>query len=173
MEVPSERGVLYYVCRAAGLPRAAIGTRGTTPVLDTHAPVPVGIQVLIADGHPAVRRALAICVEAYDDLYLAGEVASGQDAIRLCASTQPDVILLDVTLPDLTGAAPTRAIHEVCPRISVIAMCTFQEEKLAGEFLKAGAVSYLLKNVSADELAHAIRSAYSGHAGLHADLTSG
>jgi NarL family two-component system response regulator LiaR len=132
--------------------------------------VPDGIRVLIADDHIAVRRALAICVAAYNDLCLAGEVASGEEAICLCACTQPDVVLLDVNLPDMTGAAATRAIHGICSQISVIAMCTFQEEGLVAETLKAGAVGYLLKNVSADQLAHAIRSAHAGHSGLQAEL---
>jgi len=139
-------------------------------VSDFHIPVPGGIQVLIADSHAAVRRALSICVAAYDDLYLAGEVATGDEAIRLCARTRPDVVLLDVTLPDLPGAAAIRAIHEVCPRIPIIAMCTFQEERLVGDALKAGAVSYVLKNISAEQLARTIRSVYAGQPGSPAHI---
>jgi DNA-binding NarL/FixJ family response regulator len=102
-------------------------------------------------------------VEAYDDLHLAGSIATGEEAIRLCTCSQPDVVLLDVSLPDMAGSAAIRAIREVGPQISIIAMCTFQEEGLTKETLKAGAVGYLLKNVTADRLACAIRSAHAGH----------
>lgn len=128
------------------------------PVLDC-------IQVLVVDEHAAVRRALATCVAAYDDLCLSGQAASGEEAIRLCGCIHPDVILLDLTLPDMTGAATVKAIREVSPRVPVIVLCTFQEEGLVGEALRAGAVGYLLKNVSAEQLARAIRSAYAGRSG--------
>jgi NarL family two-component system response regulator LiaR len=97
---------------------------------------------------------------AFDDLVLAGQATNGEEAICLCACTQPDVVLLDVTLPDMTGAAAIRTILERCPASRVIATCTFQEEKLIPEALRAGAVGYLLKNVSADQLVSAIRAAH-------------
>jgi NarL family two-component system response regulator LiaR len=120
------------------------------------------IRVLVVDEHAGLRRAIATFLEAVDDLELAGQAANGEQAICLCASALPDVVLMDVTLPDMTSAAAVQAIHLRCPSIQVIAMCTFQEEDLAAEVLLAGAASYLLKNVSAVELANAIRRAYAG-----------
>jgi NarL family two-component system response regulator LiaR len=118
------------------------------------------IRVLVVDEHAGLRRALATFLGAVDDLELAGQAANGEEAICLCACAQPDVVLMDVTLPGMTGAAATQAIHLRWPSIQVIAMCTFQEEGLVAEVLLAGAASYLLKNVSAVELANAIRRAY-------------
>ena len=118
------------------------------------------IRVLIVDEHAGVRRAIATFLGAVDDLELAGQAANGEEAVRLCAGCQPDVVLMDVTLPDMTGAAATRAIRQNWPSIQVIAMSTFQEEDQVAEVLLAGATSYLLKNVSAGELASAIRAAH-------------
>lgn len=117
------------------------------------------IRVLIVDDHAAVRRALCTFLAAFDDFVLVGEVANGEEAIRLCARTHPDVVLLGVTLSDMTGAAATRAILERCSTSRVIATYTFQEADSILEALSAGAVSSLLKNVSADELASTIRAA--------------
>jgi len=132
-------------------------------VSDLDASMPRRIRVLIADDNVGVRQAMAMCVAAYDDLRLVGEAASGDEAIRQCASAHPDVVLLDVSLPDMPGASVTRAIHNVWSPASIIAMCTFQEERSLSEVLKAKALGYLLKNVSADQLAQAIRSAHAGH----------
>jgi two-component system, NarL family, response regulator LiaR len=115
---------------------------------------------MVVEENAAVRHALSTFLKAFDDLVLAGQVASGEDAVRLCARAHPDIVLLDVTLPDMTGAAATRAILEHCPCCRVIGICTFQEEALIPEVLAAGAMRYLLKNVSADELANAIRTAH-------------
>ena len=112
------------------------------------------------DEHAGVRRAIATFLGAVDGLELAGQAANGAEAIRLCAGCQPDVVLMDVTLPDMTGAQATHAIRQNWPSIQVIAMSTFQEEDQVAEVLLAGATSYLLKNVSAGELASAIRQAY-------------
>ena len=166
MEVPSGGDMLYHECSATEV----LKRRGDSPMSNFRAPVPGAVRVLVADSHAAVRRALAMSVEAYDDLHLVGNTATGEEAIRVCACTQPDVVLLDVSLPDMTGAAVIRAIHRLYPRISIIALSTFQEERLAGEVLNAGAVSYLLKNVSAEQLARAIRAAYAGQPRLQPDL---
>ena len=117
------------------------------------------IRVLVVDDHAGVRHAIAAFMTAVEDLEWAGEAASGEEAIRLCPGILPDVVLMAVSLPDMTGAAATWAIHQRWPGVRVLAMCTFQEEELAREMLRAGAVGYLLKNVSADELARVIRAA--------------
>jgi NarL family two-component system response regulator LiaR len=121
---------------------------------------------MLVDDHKMVRRGLAAFLQAYDDLQLAGEAENGEAAIQLCAETHPDVILMDMLLPGLDGAATTRAIRQQFPQVQVIALTSFKEGKLVREALEAGAIGYLLKDVSADELAEAIRAAYAGRATL-------
>ena len=118
------------------------------------------IRVLVVDVHAAVRHAVATFVGAFDDMELAGEAASGEEALRLCDISRPDVVLMAITMPGLSAAETTRTIQERWPPIRVVGMSTFQEEEQVPEMLRAGAVSYLLKNVSAEELARTIRRAY-------------
>jgi len=113
-----------------------------------------------------VRRGLATFLKAFDDLELAGEAESGEAAVRLCAQAMPDVILMDMLLPEMDGATATRLIRQRFPQIQVIALTSFKEGELIKDALEAGAIGYLLKDVSADELARAIRAAHSGRATL-------
>jgi NarL family two-component system response regulator LiaR len=124
------------------------------------------IRVLIVDDHAMVRSGLAAFLEAFDDLELVGEASSGEEAVRLSAALQPDVVLMDLVMPGMDGPAATRAIRERVPRTRVIALTSFPEEELVPRALQAGATSYLLKNVGADELASAIRAARAGRATL-------
>ena len=124
------------------------------------------IRVLIVDDHAMVRRGLAAFLTVYEDLVLVGEAAGGEEAIRLCAELRPDVVLMDLKMDELDGVAATRAIRQDFPGVQVIALTSFQEEGLVHEALRAGAISYLLKNVSAEELAAAIRSARAGRSTL-------
>jgi NarL family two-component system response regulator LiaR len=124
------------------------------------------IRVMLVDDHTMVRRGLAAFLRVFDDLQLAGEAESGEAAIRLCAEILPDVILMDMVMPDMDGAAATRAIRQQFPQVQVIALTSFKEGDLVKQALSAGAIGYLLKDVSADELAGAIRAAHAGRATL-------
>ena len=124
------------------------------------------IRVLVVDDHTMVRRGLATFLKVFDDLNLAGEAANGQEAIQLCASLQPDVVLMDMVMPDMDGATTTQLIRKQWPQIQVLALTSFKEEILVQSALQAGAIGYLLKDVSADELAQAIRAAYAGRSTL-------
>jgi len=124
------------------------------------------IRVMLVDDHAMVRRGLATFLKAYDDLELAGEAESGQTAIQLCGKLQPDVILMDMVMPDMNGAAATRAIRQQFPAVQVLALTSFKEEELVKSALEAGAIGYLLKDVSADDLVKAIRAAHAGRATL-------
>ena len=124
------------------------------------------IRVLVVDDHAMVRRGLATFLKVFEDLELAGEAASGQAAITLCAQIQPDVVLMDMAMPDMDGAAATRLIRKQSPLIQVLALTSFKEEVLVQSALQAGAIGYLLKDISADELAQAIRSAHAGRSTL-------
>ena len=124
------------------------------------------IRVMIVDDHTMVRRGLATFLKVYDDLEMVGEASSGQAAIQLCAQLQPDVVLMDMVMPDMDGATATRNIRMQSPLIQVIALTSFKEETLVQSALQAGAIGYLLKDISADELAQAIRSAHAGRSTL-------
>jgi NarL family two-component system response regulator LiaR len=124
------------------------------------------IRVMLIDDHAMVRRGLATFLKVFDDLQLAGEAESGEAGIRLCGEVLPDVVLMDLVLPLMDGATATRAIRQKFPRVQVIALTSFNEGELVKNALEAGAIGYLLKDVSADELAQAIRAAHAGRATL-------
>ena len=120
------------------------------------------IRVLIVDDHAMVRSGLAAFLLAADDLELVGEASSGAEAVRLCAAVRPDVVLMDLVMPEMDGATATQAIRQTCPEVRVIALTSFPQEDLVQRALQAGALSYLLKDVGAEELAQAIRAAKAG-----------
>jgi NarL family two-component system response regulator LiaR len=120
------------------------------------------IRVLIVDDHAVVRSGLSAFLLVYEDLELVGEASSGAEAIRLCEKFHPDVILMDLVMPGMDGAATTAVIRQRWSDIQVIALTSFKEEELVQGALQSGAIGYLLKNVSADELANAIRAANAG-----------
>ena len=120
------------------------------------------IKVMIVDDHAVVRSGLSAFLLAFDDLEHVGDATGGADAVGKCIALRPDVVLMDLVMPDVDGAEATRRIKEACPEVQVIALTSYKEDDLVQGALKAGALSYLLKNVSADELAGAIRAAYAG-----------
>ena len=124
------------------------------------------IRVMLVDDHTMVRRGLAAFLKVFDDLQLAGEAESGAAAIQLCAEVVPDVVLMDMVMPDMDGAAATRVIRQQFPQVQVIALTSFKEGDLVKNALEAGAIGYLLKDVSADDLVRAIRAAHVGRATL-------
>jgi NarL family two-component system response regulator LiaR len=123
-------------------------------------------RIAIVDDHAMVRSGLAAFLSVADDLELVGEAENGQQALRLCAEERPDVVLMDLVMPGMDGVQTTRAIRERFPEIRVIALTSFPEDRLVQDVLEAGALSYLLKNVGADELARAIRAAREGRSTL-------
>jgi NarL family two-component system response regulator LiaR len=129
------------------------------------------IRVLIADDHAMVRSGLGAFLQVAPDLELVGEASGGEEAVRLCTELQPDVILMDLVMPGLDGAEATRIISESCPGVRVIVLTSFPEEDLVQKALQAGALSYLLKNVGASELAAAIRAAREGRPTLSPEAT--
>jgi NarL family two-component system response regulator LiaR len=127
---------------------------------------PSPIRVLIVDDHSMVRRGLATILKVNPGLQLVGEAGNGREAVEICARTQPDVVLMDLVMPEMSGAAATAAIRKQWPEVQVIALTSFQEKELVREALQAGAIGYLLKNVSTGDLAAAIREAYAGRSTL-------
>jgi NarL family two-component system response regulator LiaR len=120
------------------------------------------IRVMIVDDHAVVRSGLGAFLLAFDDLELVGEAANGKEAVRRCVELQPDVVLMDMLMPEMDGATATAAIRERCPGAQVLALTSFPEDDLVQRALQAGAMGYLLKNVGAEELATAIRAARDG-----------
>jgi len=129
------------------------------------------IRVLIVDDHDMLREGLASFLGACPDLERVGEAAGGVDAIRLCRELLPDVVLMDLVMPEMDGVAAIQAIHAEHPEIRIIALSSFGEDKLVKAALRAGATSYLLKNIPAARLAEAIRATCVGLPILSPEIT--
>ncbi len=120
------------------------------------------IRVMLVDDHAVVRSGLKAFLMVFDDMELVGEASNGQEALHMIDRVQPDVILMDLIMPDMDGAATTKAIRGKWPQVQVVALTSFREDELVKNALQAGAIGYLLKNVGADDLADAIRAAHVG-----------
>ncbi len=129
------------------------------------------IRVMLVDDHAVVRSGLAAFLMAFDDLEMVAEASSGEQALRYCEQYNPDVVIMDLVMPGIDGATATRKICEQHPGIKVVALTSFREDDLVQNALEAGAISYLLKNVGADELAEAVRAAHAGRATLSPEAT--
>ena len=127
------------------------------------------IRLMIVDDHRVVRSGLSAFLLAYDDLKLVGEASNGEEAVRLCAQVKPDVVLMDLVMPVMDGITATKAIRERCPKTQVIALTSFGDQERVQAALKAGAIGYLLKDVSDVELVAAVRNAAAGQPTLAAD----
>ncbi|UCC65822.1 MAG: response regulator transcription factor [Anaerolineae bacterium] len=121
---------------------------------------------MIVDDHDMVRRGLAAFLQIKADLELVAEASNGQEAVAVCERAQPDVILMDLVMPEMDGTVATQIIRQQWPQVQVIALTSFQERKLVRGALQAGAISYLLKNVSVEDLTAAIRAACAGRSTL-------
>lgn len=124
------------------------------------------IRVMIVDDQFIVRSGLATFVSIQPDMVLAGEAQDGEEAVRQAAALRPDVILMDLIMPKLNGVEATRAILQQLPTVKILALTSYKEKELVQGILRAGATGYLLKDVTADELAEAIRSVALGRTAL-------
>jgi NarL family two-component system response regulator LiaR len=129
------------------------------------------IRVMLVDDHTMVRWGLATFLMVFNDFKLVGEAENGRTAVQLCAEVLPDVVLMDMAMPDMDGVTATRLIHQQFPQVRVIALTSFKEGRLIRDALEAGAIGYMLKDASADELAQAIRAAHAGRATLSPEAT--
>lgn len=129
------------------------------------------IRVMIVDDHTVVRSGLAAFLLAFDEFELVGQASGGVEAVEICQKAKPNVVLMDLVMPEMDGVAATRAIRQNCPETQVIILTSFKEQDLVEGALKAGAIGYLMKNVSAEELASAIRSAKLGKPTLAPEAT--
>jgi len=123
------------------------------------------IRVLIADDHPLARAGLEHLLGALDDVTLVGAASGGDEAVRLAAEHDPDVVLMDLEMPDMDGIETTEALR--ASRAAVVVLTSFSDRERILAALDAGAVGYLLKDADPEELARAIRAAARGEAPLH------
>ena len=117
----------------------------------------MSIRVLIADDQSLFRAGLETLLSFYKDIQVAGQAANGQEAVDLALKLRPDVILMDIQMPGLSGIVATRQLKQSLPGCRVIALTTFDDREIVFDMLRAGAVGYLLKDVSSAELAESIR----------------
>jgi len=127
------------------------------------------IRVLLVDDHAVVRSGLSKFLMVNKDMELAGEASDGNEALQMVAAYHPDVILMDLLMPGTDGISATREIHQKYPQIKILALTSFSEQDMVQGALQAGAIGYLQKNVTAVELANAIRSAYVGRMTLSSE----
>lgn len=121
------------------------------------------IRIIIVDDHDMVRQGLEIFLKAFDDFSLIGQASNGLEALQLCQTAMPDVVLMDMVMPEMDGITAIQHIRQDHPEIKVIALTSFTDDSnLVQNALRAGATGYLFKNVSIDDLAAAIRSAAAG-----------
>ncbi len=121
------------------------------------------IRILIVDDHVVVRQGLAAMLTPRNGMEVVGEAANGREAVRLARKLTPDVIIMDLLMPEMDGLEATIAIKEQNPDARILVLTSFSEEDRAVTIMTAGASGYLLKDSGADELMHAIRSIHSGH----------
>ena len=128
------------------------------------------IKVLIVDDHAVVRQGLRTFLELHDDILVVGEAGDGKTAIEMVGALEPDVVLMDLVMPQMDGITATRQIKTAAPRTKVIALTSFAEDDKVFPAIQAGASSYLLKDVSPNDLVEAIRAVHRGEARLHPDI---
>ena len=122
------------------------------------------IRVLLVDDQSIIRQGLKVLLELEPDLEIVGDASNGQDAIQQAAALQPDVILMDVRMPEMDGVAATRVICQKFSDIKVLVLTTFDDDEYIAEAMRVGALGYLLKDTPSEELAAAIRAVDKGYA---------
>ena len=125
------------------------------------------VTVVIVDDHFVVREGIRALFETQPDISIVGEAASGEEAVRLCADYAPDVVLMDLLMPGLNGVEATRQIKQVSPRSQVIVLTSYHEDEHILPAIRAGALSYLLKEAGPDELLAAVQKAARGETTIH------
>ncbi|MBM6769828.1 MULTISPECIES: response regulator [Bacillus cereus group] len=130
------------------------------------------IKVLLVDDHTVVLKGLAFFLSTQEDLELVGEANNGKEALVKVGETNPDVILMDLYMPEMDGVEATAYIKKEYPNVKVIVLTSFSDQAHVLPALRAGASGYILKDVEPDQLVEAIRSAYKGNIQLHPDIAN-
>ena len=130
------------------------------------------ITIIIADDHALVRQGVRTFLDVQPDLAVIGEANSGETAVRMAAELIPDVLLMDLVMPGIGGVEATRQVKQASPHTQVIVLTSYHEDEYIFPALRAGALSYVLKDVSPDELAETVRKAAAGESVLHSRVAS-
>lgn len=120
------------------------------------------IRVVVADDHPLVRHGIKTVFEAYDDIEVVAEAENGKEVIEICEKYKPDIVIMDMVMPILDGAEATSQLINKFPDIKVIALTSFNDKDLIKKSLKAGAISFILKNITGAKLVKTIKDVYKG-----------
>ena len=128
------------------------------------------IRVLIVDDHGVVRQGLRTYLELLEDIAVVGEAQNGVEAVALVREHCPDVVLMDLVMPEMDGVEATRQVAAICPHTKVIVLSSFTEDDLVFPAIRAGAAGYLLKDVSPSDLAQAIQAVHAGERQLHPEI---
>jgi two-component system, NarL family, response regulator LiaR len=124
--------------------------------------IPVKIRVLLADDHAVLRESLRHFLEEESEFEVVAEASNGEDAVNLTVELNPDIIIMDISMPGLNGIEATRQIKSRCPRVAILALTVHNDNEYVYGIMKAGATGYLVKTVSASEVIHAIRLLIAG-----------
>ncbi len=130
------------------------------------------ISILITDDHALVRQGIRAFLELQPDIIVIGEADSGEAAVRMAAELVPDVVLMDLVMPGIGGVEATRQVKQVSPHSQIIVLTSYHEDEYIFPALRAGALSYVLKDVGPDELADTVRKAARGESVLHPRVAS-
>lgn len=125
------------------------------------------ISILITDDHALVRQGIRDFLELQPDLTIAGEAISGENAVHLAGELAPDVVLMDLVMPGIGGVEATRQVKQASPRSQILVLTSYHDDEYIFPALRAGAISYVLKDIGPEELADAIRKAARGESVLH------
>lgn len=128
------------------------------------------IRVLVADDQSLIREGLRMMLGLYDNIFLVGEAANGEEALRILEQEEVDLVLMDIRMPVMDGVEATKRIKEKHPHIKVLILTTFKEDEYIFEGLKNGADAYLLKDISSEELVRAIETVYKGNVLLQPEI---
>lgn len=130
------------------------------------------IRVASVDDNEIMRGGIRFLMLAFDDLDWVGEARGGEEAVQLCQQVKPDVMLVDMKMRGWNGIETTAAIKQACPEVQVLILTSFHDSQLVRSAMRAGAIGYVLKDASKEELAHAIRSARSGQTTISAEAAN-
>ena len=130
------------------------------------------IKILLVDDHQILRDGIRSLVKGYDDMEVIGEAADGREALDMVEKLSPDIVIMDISMPDLNGIDATRMIINEAPDVKVIALSMHHDKQFVSEIFKAGASGYLIKDSAFDELEHAIRIVMSGQTYINPQIAS-
>ncbi|WP_377891249.1 response regulator [Alkalihalobacillus sp. R86527] len=132
----------------------------------------MNIKLLLADDHLMVRKGLRLFLQTQKDIEIVGEASTGQEAVNLAAELKPDVILMDLIMPEMDGIEATKQVKQNLPRTKIIILTSFGDQEHVLPAIRAGAEGYQLKDIDPDELIFTIRAAFKGHRHLHPQATN-